>query len=287
MAFKTNNTTSDDCGCGCDGCCKDCGCDCCGDCCDPAPTQIPATAPGKVVVRTGEDLRLSRGVNQVDSIAATPILLTLPQAGIVGDEVLVNACDANVKVEGGALDIMGQDPTTGVLAIAGGGSALFTLTSCCDPTDPNKKHEWAVLLGQERSGCCKIGVKNISLPEATPVYTLTFSDLRNPSHPEARFEILRFLDGANNPSVRVVLPAPPTSDDSYSLIIENRSQLDLTFANHPTLNEVVDLRRFQQVELSLEDEITEGAVDTWTYRTTLFVDTLGVFRVPGFTGPSP
>jgi hypothetical protein len=121
-------------------------------------------------VRTGEDLRVSRGVNQIDAINAEKILITLPQASIPGDELLVNACDADVDVEGGALDIMAQDPVTGVLTVPGGGSAVFTLTSCCDPKDPNKKREWAVLLGQNLR--CPECVPDLATLAALPTLTL-------------------------------------------------------------------------------------------------------------------
>lgn len=115
------------------------------------------------------------------------------------------------------------------------------------------------------------------------------TSLDNPSHPGQTYKAIRFINGEDDVTPRVVLPLPAVNDDAYNIEIDNRSANDLTISNHATLNDTFSLQEFLGFEASLEDEIETriAAGIANTYRTMVLVTPGGAYRVPGFGQTTP
>ena len=137
--------------------------------------------------------------------------------------------------------------------------------------------------GSRGTDCCQIGLLPIPIPFAATLLTVTPAMLLNPAHPGATYRRLVFTGGDDDTIPRIVLPNPGSNNDVYELTIDNLSENDLVLANDPALGTTITLRPFSAAEFTLEEEIVDAALNSWTYRTTVSVTPAGVDRVPGFT----
>lgn len=124
-----------------------------------------------------------------------------------------------------------------------------------------------------------LGLRIVPIPEGESV-TVTPALLQNQTYPDCRYDALSFTGGTGGTTLVNFTP-PASEDDAFEITIENRSSDLLRIG--VLAGDSFDLRGFGVDDISLEDEIVDGAVSTWTYRTRVLVRPGGAYRVPGFT----
>jgi hypothetical protein len=189
MAFISTDTKTHHCSpCPPEPCCSGCGTHGCDGCCggfEGDPTQVNGAAPRRlkpvVVIKTKKDFTASINDEQIDNVGTGTIKVRLPQAPLPGLVLEVNAVNGPINVEGGCRDIIGQDPTTGVLTLAIGQSAFFIFSASC---------VWAVILGQLPGSQGTIWVPNIAALAAIDTTLLKNQTRAHVVTLDADFELL-------------------------------------------------------------------------------------------------